>query len=419
MINKKILSWIVPVIVLALVSCKKNGAEEEKEAVAVPVEHGTLTGVPTKKSIGPAGGTIMTPDGNISIEIPAGAVTTATEFSIQPVTSTLDATTGTTYRLGPEKVEFSKDVKISFRYQDSTLDGASEDEIYLAYQDAEGYWNREVMTEIDKQNKSLFINTKHFSDWAIERKIWIKNTDKAILAAGEQTSFIAYYSDVDKNSKIDPVRREVREANIDGWYLNGSGSLSKTTGPNTTFTAPGQIVNPEIVTVGVSIKNLVGKKHPNRPGNSGLVIVQKVLQLVGEEYFVWEWDGVPNTAFSVDALNSGGNVLLMGTGLNGAIQVTVNGTNTGFFEEGDVSQPEFFNLQVNVSRQQIVIYRGFYFKCNQSTPQYGKGMMALQKFGAVGKPVEGEFEAIVYELGNSCQPTPKTVTGYFKIKRKA
>ena len=216
MIKRKKLSWLIPVLFVVAASCKKNVTEQDVPAVARPVEHGILTGEPTKKSIGPAGGTIQTADGNISIVIPSGAVDATTEFSIQPVINTLPAAIGASYRLSPENVHFNKEITIKFSYQDKDLAGTAENELYMAYQDAQGYWNRHLMTSIDKQNKLLIANTKHFSDWTIERMFYIDVLfSNGILSAGESVGLFVNMSDVDSASRIVVSKQPVPVKNID------------------------------------------------------------------------------------------------------------------------------------------------------------------------------------------------------------
>lgn len=415
--KRKILNWIIPVITLVFFSCKKSGDDNSEPAIAVAVEHGTTTGQATKKTIGPAGGSIQTPDGNISIEIPAGAVTAQTEFSIQPVTSTLDGSAGTSYRLGPENVHFEKDVKISFKYLDQDLGGTSEDDLYLAYQDEKGFWNREIMTGIDKTNKKLTASTRHFSDWTIERIFYI-SVDKTTLAANEQSGLLVYMKDCDDKKQI-VTKQPVPNKNIDGWFVNGPGSFNRTNMEAVTYTAPASIPAPVEVAVGVRIKNLVSKRNPDRPGNTGLVIVQTNIQLLAEEFFIWEMDGSTNVGLSIDGAMLGTTANILGTGLTGGVTLLLNASKAGSYDLGSAVTPDNFSIQVSVPSQTTVFYQGMYYNCGESVPRYGKGKLTITKFGSIGGMIEGNFTATVYARVDECQNKSKQVTGSFKVKRRA
>ena len=155
--------FLLVLAVIMISGCKNDEPSPEVKAVATP--HGTVVGVPLEESIGPEGGIIALPDGSLTVTIPAGAVSAATSFTIQEVSaSPVILSAGTTYRLGPEHVQFSQPVEIIFRYTDTEVAGTPEDFLYLGYQDAEGYWHRMGNTALDKNNKTLKVTTTHFSD---------------------------------------------------------------------------------------------------------------------------------------------------------------------------------------------------------------------------------------------------------------
>jgi len=75
--------------VLFMASCQKDPSEPAQPGAQSAYEHGAPTGPATTKTIGTEGGTLATADGRVTLTIPAGAVSKATEFSIQPVENTL------------------------------------------------------------------------------------------------------------------------------------------------------------------------------------------------------------------------------------------------------------------------------------------------------------------------------------------
>src|SRR6266542_5019916 len=119
-ILKSLVMMTVVSLSLALFSCKKDnvGTDTGKPLVT---ETGTPTGEVSGASIGTSGGTLTSTDGNITVAIPAGALTATTAVSIQPITNEAPLGLGFGYRLLPEGTTFSKPVTITFHYNDQVL----------------------------------------------------------------------------------------------------------------------------------------------------------------------------------------------------------------------------------------------------------------------------------------------------------
>ncbi len=419
---KKTIKQYAAIILMALCvcACKKKTGESVSNGIAVPMEAGTPDGPAITKKITTAGGTVQTADGNLLIEIPEGAVTEETNITIQPVTRKLESATGVVYRLGPSNVNFKKDIKITFHYTEDDLTGTTENDLYLAYQDAEGIWTRVVMTSIDKTNKTLTASTRHFSDWTIERMFYIKNVDgKYQLQAGEDIGLIAYMSDANEEDKLLSANVVVPAKNIDGWFVNGPGTINNQSLEAVRYAAPASIMAPTTVAIGVRIKNLVDRRHPDRPGNTGLVIVQFPIQLVPDEFFIWDFDGTSNVAVAVDGALIGTTTTLIGTALTGSISIWLNESKPGTYEMGSAVTPANFSVQVSVPGSSSVIYLSTYYNCNEPTPRYGKGKLTISKFGSIGGFIEGEISATVYARISECQNKSRQITGRFKTRRKA
>lgn len=399
-------------------SCKKTITEHQDNNLPVPVDRGEAVGALVSKIIGPEGGSFQSIDGNIRIEIPSGTVSSPTTFTLQPVSKTLPAATGTAYRLGPENMNFQNDIKISIRYTSDDLVGTNENDLYLAYQDKDGYWHRAIQTNIDKVNHSLEVKTRHFSDWVVERMFYIK-ADKSSASARDDVKLAAYYSDVTGEDDLLSPNIIVPDKNIDEWFVNGPGSISNTKNATAIYTAPEVITAPQTIAVGVRIKNMVSRRNPDRPGNTGLVIVQVPIQLNPDEYFIWEFNGSSHSGLSLDAALLGTTTTLAGTGLTGSVYITLNATKPGSYDMGSSVTPDNFGLQVFLSGQLQVMYQGMYYVCNEPTPRYGKGKLAITRFGAIGGIIEGELSATVYTISSGCNYTNKQVTGKFRIRRRA
>lgn len=404
--------------VTSLFSCKKTDSEQHQMGKPVPTEHGLIDGPLVTKLIGAEGGSLVSGDGLMQLDIPEGAVAIPTNFSIQPVTKTLAAATGTAYRLGPGTVDFQKDVSVTFTYTSEDLVGTDENDLYLAYQDTEGYWYRAVQTTINKESKKLTTQTRHFSDWAIERLFFI-DIKQLKATAGEEIDVCAKYSDALPDMHLYAIDSVVPDKNVETWFVNGPGSFSETGKARTKYKAPEVISMPQTAAVGVRIKNMVSRRHPDRPGNTGMVIVQVGVQLVPDEYFTWEFNGAKHVGVSLDAAMLGTNMMIGGTGLTGAVNISLNATKPGSYDMGSAVNPDVFGLQVYASGQTQVIYQGSYYVCGEAVPRFGKGKLTITKFGNIGGFVEGYFTATVYASASNCEHISRQVTGQFKIRRRA
>lgn len=407
-------------LVLSFTACKKNTPPVEPVAQPLKKAHGATLGNAVTKLIGPTGGTISSADGNITIEIAAGTVSGDTPFSIQPIEKALDQSTGTAFRLGPENITFQKDVKITFKYTDEDLVGSAEDYLYLTYQDKEGYFYRQKETGINKVSKTLFVNTRHFSDWYIERVFSVEAIPKR-LSANQEADILLFFCDTWSNGQLTESKPQIKD---ETWFVNGPGTVNRIgfneyTILRAKYKAPASIVTPTTVAVGAQIKNMVDKLHPDRAGNSGLVIVQSEIQLVPEEFITWEFNGVTYTGVSMDAAFIGFTTNLLGVATQGNVSLTVNASKAGTYDLGANVEPDKFNLSVGQASRPDVIYQGNYRLCNDPTPKYGKGQVVIESYGTIGGFISGSFSATVYNPGDGCQPQGKLIKGSFKLRRKA
>ncbi|HEU4928395.1 MAG TPA: hypothetical protein VFU38_01085, partial [Candidatus Krumholzibacteria bacterium] len=113
-----------------------NNNNPEPQATAP----GTPNGPATSLTIGAAGGTLASDDGNFSLDIPAGALSSDTEIIIQPITNTAWGGVGNGYRLEPDGLTFSIPVELVFDVAPETLEGTHPDFIDVAYQNDQGFW---------------------------------------------------------------------------------------------------------------------------------------------------------------------------------------------------------------------------------------------------------------------------------------
>ncbi|WP_353197761.1 hypothetical protein [Parapedobacter defluvii] len=208
----------IALILFSLAACKKEQPNEpdQQHGASVVYERGNAVGPIVKKNIGADGGTIGSADGRIKLDIPAGALSSSTEISIQEVSNTLPGSPCPAFRLLPENVTFKSPVNLTFQYQDGDLDSTSADALFMAFQEKDGVWKFIPETRLDKKNRLLTVQTTHFSDWAPYALFWLRPEKIAIKVAEEMGVFILSNNDFNETMGYKPNHEyiEVRQQRV-------------------------------------------------------------------------------------------------------------------------------------------------------------------------------------------------------------
>lgn len=421
---KSVLLFLV--FAAALAACKKevNSIETKTERLQKP--HGAVTGTPVSKTIGPEGGAIQSRDGNISVTIPAGAVATATEFKIQPVENTLPGSPGPAYRLLPEGVAFAKPVTIRFSYASVNVPAKL---LALAYQDHNGYFHVMQKTERNTTDKTLSVQTTHFSDWLIFNFVGVTPNGATVRTGGtvEFTLFksplaVAESPTIDESDILSPLPY-TPENTID-WYKStgGVGGILVSSGATAQYTAPNV---PGVQHVVCKVDNVLydGENLGQLQFVTEVTVVESSTtnNSHADSYIKLQIDGADTITLRY---NIGGsfynNTAISGTFTNNPydprqISILIN---------APVSpNDEFFYKQLSQPRAaQINLAPGFVGKYLASSScvnpvAYSSGSIKITKAEPVGGFVEGTFTCNAYR--NECPDKNPIVpvVGKFKIYR--
>jgi hypothetical protein len=197
-----------------------------------PTEIGTPLGQPTSAVIGPAGGTLTSTDGTLRVEVPANAFTTEQTVSIQEITNEAHGAKGRAYRIKPEGLHTPVPMTVSFKYTDENLRGTALEFLRIAYQDANRIWHVYRKPGIDTSNRTLSVQTKHFSDWSFVTGVQIL-PNSATVHTGDTVQLRVVSCDpedvdpVDENGDINlPPLPECGPSPLDAyetsaWSVNG------------------------------------------------------------------------------------------------------------------------------------------------------------------------------------------------------
>lgn len=421
--NKYLKMVSVLLLVCVIFSCKKAKQDkpvDDPDAKPVVVARGTLNGSPVEKTIGPAGGSLEVPDGTMHITIPAGAVDAETSFSIQPVTNTLGKNgLGTSYRLLPENIKFKKDIEISFKYNAEMVNGAAEDFLYLAYHDADGFWHSANRTQLDKVNKTLTVKTRHFSDWIVYTLVKLWNMGKEKLNINEETvlEVNAYkFMDMDLEDSYLPNTTKVTQNDIENWQVvAGVGVIAPNLGTTANFKAPSIISDPGSSKIQVKVKGI-----KNLRGITGDAYAYVDVQLVPDEYLIWEIDGerffatgagAPVAKYTADRAN----LYTIGRGPARSFSLDIGGTNIKTYKFGPFE--EFVRGFSRVSSGDLIT-NSVYDVYKSSTAcggpvVYSEGEV---KVTSVTDYFEGTAEGVLFQTNIVCGITRKKLKANFRVK---
>ncbi|ACL66590.1 outer membrane adhesin like protein [Anaeromyxobacter dehalogenans 2CP-1] len=155
-------------LVLLLACGGGGGSSSSGKGYPQPSPKGRVLGLSSAATIGAQGGTLVSPDGLLTIAIPAGAVASPVAFTVDEITNTAPGALdpAKAYRLGPEGTTFSAPVSLTFV---AAAPGAPLDGIAVAYQERQGFWLRYRDRDVarDLAAGTVTVASLHFSDWSL------------------------------------------------------------------------------------------------------------------------------------------------------------------------------------------------------------------------------------------------------------
>jgi hypothetical protein len=239
------------------------------EVTAPPVDESSKTpvgspvGAETRKTIDAKGGQLSSADGRIQVIIPAGALESSKEISIQAITNELPGGVGNAFRLLPHGEQFKKGVTVIFNYKKEDLASTLPDFLDVAYQDNDGSWLAITNPTIDKTNRKISVLTTHFSDWGYFKSLNLTPEEATVeLGGAVELKITTRFPYIDPDDvpagqpsiKILRNPRELRADEIKKWTYQGDGMLISRAS-QAFYTAPDEEpdTNPEVVTATINM----------------------------------------------------------------------------------------------------------------------------------------------------------------------
>lgn len=112
--------------------------------------------IPSSAPIGPAGGSIRSEDGRLTLRVPSGALPTPTMLSISPIENTAPNAIGSGYTLSPVGLSFAGPAQLLLAYSDDDLDGTAAGALGLASQNGND-WLALLGGAVDPVARTLFV----------------------------------------------------------------------------------------------------------------------------------------------------------------------------------------------------------------------------------------------------------------------
>jgi hypothetical protein len=257
----------------ATMACKKGAPSADGSGNQTPAVTGIgiPVGDPVSQDMDASGGSLTSPDGKLTVVIPAGALSATTTISIQPVTNTTPGGIGTSYQLMPEGTTFSQPVTITFHYSDDDVNGSLPYFLYIAFQDSAGYWDANLKERnLDTVAKTVSVASTHFSIWsAFENIKMIAGQDDynqgetsyfEIIEVLKPSTKAAGASADDELAYSLPITSTLPDNIVNNWSLNGEGTHTLVhgnitgSGAHVTYTAPVVIQEEATVQVSAEVK---------------------------------------------------------------------------------------------------------------------------------------------------------------------
>jgi len=96
--------------------------------------------IPASATIGPAGGSIRSSDGRLTLRVPAGALSQPVTLSFQQTTNNAPQGTGPGYQLLPSGITFARPAHLTLAYGRAETEGSSAEALTLAVTEGSGWY---------------------------------------------------------------------------------------------------------------------------------------------------------------------------------------------------------------------------------------------------------------------------------------
>ncbi|MCF3110926.1 hypothetical protein LL912_19225 [Niabella sp. CC-SYL272] len=308
-------------LALLLTACKKNPVTEQEESkvIVVPAVQpkGTSTGAAVTKTIGPAGGSLQSANGELTITIPQGALSAETLIGMEPVTNTNLAGIGGAYRLTPHGQQFAKPVTLTCSWAAHADSAGLLQTLGMAFQEDNGIWKFVGASSSNLAQKTVSFNTMHFSDWSMMNRISLAPYYAELEMGQKQTIKALVFTDIITDDLLAPLSNDPNGPYYDrgypvgnpvplpskfikSWELNGPGKITNASSGTIEYQAPQSVNGTATATVTLELNAPV----------TGKFMLLSTLKISSDEWIELSIGGGAVTRFPGMAIKAGNSYML-------------------------------------------------------------------------------------------------------------
>jgi hypothetical protein len=420
LINQRFFPVLLGLLVFLSLSCNEQVAVlPDESSLITPLVRpvGVTFGPLVFGNIGPAGGSLKSPDGKITIDIPQGALNANTTISIQEVSNTNIAGIGTAFRLLPHGNVFAKPVNITYSWASVADSVGLLQTLGLSYQAQDGVWRFVGADTFDSQSKTVSFKTTHFSDWSLMNRISLSPYHSNIETGQKQTIKAMIFTEADMDNLFVPLVNDPEGSYfepgypvgapvplpskfIGSWAMTGPGSLTKLNNQSVEFKAPASVNGTGEATVTLTLKAPV----------AGTFVLVSRISIMGDGWIELSINGGEPIRFAASPVvkmgsryllsnpedEGGGHFLLTWKGELGshAYDLAADGTRFHFLPPGTA-------------------YNSFYIPGPDSPPTTSGGYVKVTKLS--DGIAEGSFTVNPAGVGSTFRPEA-SASGRFRAK---
>jgi hypothetical protein len=150
--------------------------------------------------VGPAGGTLSTPDAELTLIVPRAAVDHDVDFTVGPAAAPLPSAIGTAYEVGPLGTRFAVPAQVSIRYSAADLRDAAATDLVVATV-VGGRWQALESRIVDPDASTVTGQTAHLSLFALVNSAAVGSSSTGGLDGGNCAA-----DDSSRGTCANPVR---------------------------------------------------------------------------------------------------------------------------------------------------------------------------------------------------------------------
>ena len=212
---------------------------------------------------------MISTDSVIQLSIPAGALSSNTDITIQPVSNECPGGIGLGYDLLPNGTRFAVPATLTFHYTDNEMDGTDPLFCFIAFQDSLQQWNADVVNGgIDTVAKTVFLDINHFTQYVKFRIVSITSTSNNHMLLENESATLTVKS-IKPNSQSTtsssanagedylpplPIETALSNSIVSGWAIDPKHGQLAGDGNSAIYTAPSSIQAIERIRVSCRVK---------------------------------------------------------------------------------------------------------------------------------------------------------------------